>query len=214
LSVPAARLAGAASAAAGLALAAAVVGPHGAPACTFAEKKSGRAGSARPQREDVRSRVRPRGHPGGEQTGPHGPRHAEPGWAALQGLAGWTWLAAIAGFADAFTARRRQAGTATPRPAPAREPRWQRAAGYANQAVLPFYLLHEPVIVAFAWIIVRWHAPILVRYPVLVAASFTATLVIYELAVRRYRIARLLLGMKPRERIVDGRPLQTGAAEG
>jgi len=63
--------------------------------------------------------------------------------------------------------------------------------------VLPFYLLHEPVIVAFAWIIVRWHAPILVKYPVLVAASFTATLVIYEFAVRRYRITRLLFGMKP-----------------
>jgi glucans biosynthesis protein C len=121
---------------------------------------------------------------------------SEPGWSALQGLAGWAWLAAIAGFAAAFTARR-QAGPGEPRPAPARLPRWQRAAGYANQAVLPFYLLHEPVIVAFAWIIVRWHAPILVKYPALVAVSFTATLVIYELAVRRYRITRLLFGMKP-----------------
>jgi hypothetical protein len=137
----------------------------------------------------------------------------EPGWSALQGLAGWTWLAAIAGFAAAFTARRRT-GTAIPRPAPARQPQWQRTAGYANQAVLPFYLLHEPVIVAFAWIIVRWHAPILVKYPALVAASFTATLVIYELAVRRYRITRLLFGMKIRQRPVGGRPLQTGAAEG
>jgi len=138
---------------------------------------------------------------------------AEPGWSALQGLAGWAWLAAIAGFAAAFTARRRRAGPAPPRPAPAREPRWQRAAGYANQAVLPFYLLHEPVIVAFAWIIVRWHAPIVVKYPVLVAASFTATLVLYELAIRRYRITRLLFGMKPRERPVDGGRLQTGTAE-
>ena len=139
---------------------------------------------------------------------------AEPGWPALQGLAGWAWLAAIVGFAGAFAARRRQAGTATPRPAPAREPRWQRAAGYANQAVLPFYLLHEPVIVAFAWIIVRWPAPILVKYPVLVAASFTATLVIYEFAVRRYRITRLLFGMKTPQRPANGRPLQTGAADG
>ena len=122
---------------------------------------------------------------------------AAPGWSALQGLAGWAWLAAIAGFAAAFTARR-QAATATPRPAPAREPRWRRAAaGYANQAVLPFYLLHEPVIVAAAFIIVRWHAPIGIKYPALVAVSFTATLVIYELAVRRYRITRLLFGMKP-----------------
>ena len=147
-------------------------------------------------------------------AGPGVVNGAGPGWSALQGLAGWTWLAAIAGFAAAFTARRRQTGTATPRAVPAREPRWQRAAGYANQAVLPFYLLHEPVIVAFAWIIVRWHAPILVKYPVLVAASFTATLVIYELAVRRYRITRLLSGVKTRERVADGRPLQAGAAEG
>jgi hypothetical protein len=137
-----------------------------------------------------------------------------PGWSALQGLAGWAWLAAIVGFAASFIARRRQTGPATPRPAPARQPRWQRAAGYANQAVLPFYVLHEPVIVAFAWIIVRWHAPIGVKYPLLVAASFTATLVIYELAVRRYRITRLLFGMKTPQSPADGRTLRTGAADG
>jgi glucans biosynthesis protein C len=80
-----------------------------------------------------------------------------------------------------------------PRPASMR----QEPPRYANQAVLPFYLLHEPVIVAAAWFIVRWDAPILVKYPVLVAMSFTATLVIYEFAVRHYRITRLLFGMKP-----------------
>jgi hypothetical protein len=146
-------------------------------------------------------------------AGPDVVTGAGPGLSALQGLAGSAWLAAIAGFAAAFTARRRQAGTATPRQAAAREPRWQRAAGYANQAVLPFYLLHEPVIVAVAWIIVRWHAPIGVRYPALVAASFTATLVIYELAVRRYRPTRFLFGMKPASAPRTARPLQTGAAE-
>jgi peptidoglycan/LPS O-acetylase OafA/YrhL len=139
-------------------------------------------------------------------AGPGVATGADPGWSALQGLAGWAWLAAIAGFAAAFTVRRRLTGTAPPPPAPARQPQWQRAAGYANQAVLPFYLLHEPVIVAFAWIIVRWHAPILVKYPALVAVSFTATLVIYELAVRRYRVTRLLFGMKTREPTVGRRP--------
>jgi glucans biosynthesis protein C len=138
---------------------------------------------------------------------------AVPGWSALQGLAGWAWLAAIVGFAAAFTANRRQTITAMPRPAPAREQRWPRAAGYANQAVLPFYLLHEPVIVAFAWIIVRWHVPIGVKYPALVAVSFAATLAIYELAVRRYRITRFLFGMKPASTPRKG-PLQTATAEG
>jgi glucans biosynthesis protein C len=138
---------------------------------------------------------------------------AEPGWSALQGMAGWAWLAAIAGFTAAFTARRRSPGSGEPRPAAARQPRWQRAAAYANQAVLPFYLLHEPVIVAAAWIIIRWHAPIGVEYPALVAVSFTATLAIYELAVRRYRPTRFLFGMKTRERPVDGGPLQPVAVE-
>jgi hypothetical protein len=118
-----------------------------------------------------------------------------PGWAALQGLAGWAWLVAIVGFGAAFTARRRP-GTGGPRPVTARKPAWRRAARHANQAVLPFYLLHEPVIVASAWLIVRWHAPTVVKYPALLAVSFTATLAIYELAIRRYRPARLLFGMK------------------
>ena len=124
---------------------------------------------------------------------------AAPGWSALQGLAGWSWLVAILGFGAAITARRRRPpATAGSRPAPAgSEPRWRRAAQYGNEAVLPFYLLHEPVIVAAAYLIVRWHAPALAKYPALVAISFAATLALYELAVRRYRPTRLLFGMKP-----------------
>jgi peptidoglycan/LPS O-acetylase OafA/YrhL len=122
---------------------------------------------------------------------------AAPGWGALQGLAGWAWLVAITGFGAAFAARRRRPGPGPPRSAAAREPRWRRAARYANQAVLPFYLLHEPVIVAAAYLIVRWHAPTAAKYPALVAVSFTATLAIYELVIRRYRPTRLLFGVKP-----------------
>ena len=48
-----------------------------------------------------------------------------------------------------------------------REPVSLRAARYANQAVLPCYLLHEPVLVAAAWVIVGWHLPILAKYPML-----------------------------------------------
>jgi len=124
---------------------------------------------------------------------------AAPGWRALQGLAGWAWIVTIMGFAAAITARRRRPqGPANSVPPADHEPRWRRAARYGNEAVLPFYLLHEPVIVAAAYLIVRWHAPVLAKYPVLVAVSFGATLAIYELAVRRYRPTRLLFGMKPR----------------
>ena len=49
-----------------------------------------------------------------------------------------------------------------------------------------------------AWFIVRWNAPVLAQYAALVAVSFAVTLALYDLAVRRFRPARLLLGMKPR----------------
>jgi len=122
-----------------------------------------------------------------------------PGWSALQGVAGWAWIVAIIGFAGSITTRRRPrpARTDTP-PAVASGRRWQRAARYGNEAVLPFYLLHEPVIVAAAWFIIRWNAPVLLRYAALVAGSFAATLALYDLAVRRFWVARFLLGIKPR----------------
>jgi len=73
------------------------------------------------------------------------------------------------------------------------------------------YLLHEPVIVAAAWIITRWHAAIGVKYPALVAVSFTAAFTISGLAVRRYRIIRFLFGMKTRQPSVGQRSIPAGA---
>jgi len=122
-----------------------------------------------------------------------------PGWGALQGLAGWAWIAAIMGFAGSLAARRGSRPLVTPVP-PVAVPGagWRRAARYANEAVLPFYLLHEPVIVAAAWLIVRWQAPIAGKYAALVIVSFAVTLGLYEVLVRRFRVTRLLFGMKPR----------------
>jgi glucans biosynthesis protein C len=117
---------------------------------------------------------------------------------AAQGLAGWMWTAAILGFAGTAAAR---LATARPAGSPAGSlattPRWRRVAHYGNEAVLPFYLLHEPVIVAVAWVVVRWPAPLLVKYLAVVAASFILTLALYEGLVRRFQLARLLFGMKP-----------------
>jgi glucans biosynthesis protein C len=132
------------------------------------------------------------------------------GWAALQGLTGWAWIVAILGFVGSLTARQGRG------PATRDAPRAGRpgsplgcAARYANQAVLPFYVLHEPVIVAAAWLIVRWHAPVPAKYATLVLVSLAATLTLYEAGVRRYRLTRLLSGMKPPDRpaAAEGREL-------
>jgi peptidoglycan/LPS O-acetylase OafA/YrhL len=121
------------------------------------------------------------------------------GWGALQGLAGWAWIAAIMGFAGSLAARRHPGpGTAKRGAAETADRLPRRAARYANEAVLRFYLLHEPIIVAAAWFIVRWHAPIAGKYASLVVVSFAVTLGLYETLARRFRVTRLLFGMKPR----------------
>jgi hypothetical protein len=64
--------------------------------------------------------------------------------------------------------------------------------------VLPFYVLHVPVTVAAAGLIVRWHVPALAQYTALVVLSCAGTLGLYEALVRRFRLTRVLLGLKPR----------------
>jgi peptidoglycan/LPS O-acetylase OafA/YrhL len=117
---------------------------------------------------------------------------------AAQGLAGWLWTAAILGFAGTVAARLTTAPSAgSPAASPPTTPRWRRVAHYGNEAVLPFYVLHEPVIVAVAWVVVRWPGPLIVKHLLVVAASFILTLALYEGLVRRFRLPRFLFGMKP-----------------
>ena len=120
------------------------------------------------------------------------------GFGALQGLAGWMWVVAILGFGGTWATRRRPGAGATRNAAAPPGGRPRRAARYGNEAVLPFYVLHEPVIVAAAWLIVRWHAPSVAQYAALVVLSFGVTLGLYEALVRRFRLTRVLFGLKPR----------------
>lgn len=66
---------------------------------------------------------------------------------------------------------------------------------YARTASLPFFLLHQPVIIVIAFYVVQWDAGILVKLPVVVAGSFVATLGLYQL-LRRISVVQVLLGMK------------------
>jgi glucan biosynthesis protein C len=85
---------------------------------------------------------------------------------------------------------------------------------YGQEAVLPFFLLHQPVIVAIAFYVVQWQAGIPVKLLTVVLGSFVASLALYELVIRRIGPLRILFGMKaaakpftvqPQESIPAGR---------
>ncbi|TDE59451.1 acyltransferase [Nonomuraea mesophila] len=108
---------------------------------------------------------------------------------ALYGLAGWCWVVAILGALD------------RPRPAPADptsppDGRGNRLSAYLAPAVLPLYILHQPIVVAVAFHVTGWRAPILVEYVVIVALSLVLTVAAYDLLVRRTRVTRFLFGMR------------------
>ncbi len=73
-----------------------------------------------------------------------------------------------------------------------------RALRYVSQASYPFYLLHQTVIVAIAYFVIRWHAGAAAKYGVIAAASLVATVLVYDLLVKRAAVLRFFFGMKPR----------------
>ncbi|MGW5128974.1 acyltransferase family protein [Streptomyces sp. NPDC004069] len=108
----------------------------------------------------------------------------------LFGAAGWCLVVAILGLLDR---RRSRQPRAEPNPAPTTR---RRLYGYLAAAVLPLYVLHQPIVVAVAYFVVAWTAPILVEYVVLVTIALALTLAAYELLVRRTRVTRFLFGMR------------------
>ncbi|MFH8658933.1 acyltransferase family protein [Streptomyces afghaniensis] len=110
---------------------------------------------------------------------------------ALFGAAGWCLVVAIPGLLD----RPRPQPSPEP-PAPTAPTTRQRSYGYLAAAVLPLYVLHQPIVVAVAYFVVGWAAPIPVEYVALVTISLALTLAAYELLVRRTRVTRFLFGMR------------------
>ncbi|MFJ3213724.1 acyltransferase family protein [Streptomyces flaveolus] len=110
---------------------------------------------------------------------------------ALFGAAGWCLVVAIPGLLDR---RRLEQPRAAPNPTPTTR---RRLYDYLAAAVLPLYILHQPIVVAVAYFVIGWSAPILVEYAVLVVIALILTLTAYELLVRRTRVTRFLFGMRP-----------------
>jgi glucan biosynthesis protein C len=76
----------------------------------------------------------------------------------------------------------------------------KRALAYLGDLVLPFYLLHQTVILCVGWFVIPWEASIAVKYVVIAATSLTLIMALYELVIRRFNLTRFLFGMRPIKR--------------
>ncbi len=67
---------------------------------------------------------------------------------------------------------------------------------YGQEAALPFFVLHQPVIILIAYFVVQWNAGISIKLPIVVLSSFVICISLYDLIIRRIRPLRRIFGMK------------------
>jgi len=70
---------------------------------------------------------------------------------------------------------------------------------YANDAVLPYYVIHSTPIAVIGLYVVQWDMDVLPKYVINTVLAFLATAAIYEV-VRRTNVTRFLFGMRLRRR--------------
>jgi len=67
---------------------------------------------------------------------------------------------------------------------------------YANETGLPFYILHQFVLLLIGYWVVQWQINTLVKYIVIVSLSFIAIMGLYDIIIKRFQVTRFLFGLK------------------
>ena len=96
----------------------------------------------------------------------------------VRSMNSWAWMLAFIGIAARFLNFN------------------NRFLGYAGEAVLPFYVLHQTVIISIGFYVVQWDMGVMPKYLIIAATSFIGIMAIYELLVRRLKPLRFLFGMR------------------
>jgi len=67
---------------------------------------------------------------------------------------------------------------------------------HSSEAIYPFYLLHQPVIVVTGYYIIQFDIPVLWKAIIIIVTSFTLIVVIYWYLIRPFNLLRIIFGMK------------------
>jgi len=102
------------------------------------------------------------------------------GWifALLSFFSAWSWLFAILGFGIQFLAFDRP------------------FLRYANEGVLPFFILHQTVLLGIGYFVMTWEIHDALKWAIVFTSSFIVIITLYMLVVRKLELFRFLFGMK------------------
>jgi glucans biosynthesis protein C len=103
-------------------------------------------------------------------------------WSAVSGLYAWAAVCAVCGFAYRHLNRP------------------SALLAHLNEAVLPIYVLHQPILLLAAYVVFPLGLPLPIEGPLLVAITGLGAFAIYEVAIRPFALTRVLFGLKPKAR--------------
>ncbi|MCW3466251.1 acyltransferase family protein [Chitinophaga nivalis] len=99
---------------------------------------------------------------------------------AIGGICAWMWVFTAVGYGKKYLNR-----TSPVLP-------------YLNEAIYPFYILHQTVIVILTYYLIGVPDGMGMKYLFTVVVTFLLTMCMYHLYIRPFAITRFLFGMKPR----------------
>jgi glucan biosynthesis protein C len=91
----------------------------------------------------------------------------------------WCWILVCVGFGRRYLNRK--------------SPLLQRA----NEAVYPFYILHQTVLICLGYYVLQWPASNAAKFLIISVGTFGLTLFLYVALVQRFTVLRMLFGLKP-----------------
>lgn len=67
----------------------------------------------------------------------------------------------------------------------------------ANEAIYPFYLLHQPALVITGYMVVKHSIPLVMKVSLVMISSLILIVSVYWFLIRPFNVTRVLFGMKP-----------------
>lgn len=92
----------------------------------------------------------------------------------------WSWILAIISYAAVYLNKP------------------SKMLAYANEAVYPFYILHQTIIIVLGYYLKYVDMGFIPKFSIMVIGTFGITWLIYEFGIKRYNLIRPLFGMKPK----------------
>ena len=96
----------------------------------------------------------------------------------IEGFYGWAVVLTLAGYAHEYLNYS------------------NKRLSYLTDAVLPVYVAHQPILLVAAYLLFPLSMPVLFEAALLILITGIGSFAVYEILVRRWRISRLLFGLK------------------